>query len=196
MIHLSPKKCIIITAPSGAGKTTVVRHLLKKWPDKLGFSISATNRPRRSGEIDGRDYYFLTSEEFHKKVDTGDFVEYEEVYKNRFYGTLRSELERLREENKVIVFDIDVQGALKIKKNLDAACLTIFIKPPDEKVLIKRLKERKTESQEDLQSRIDKMRNELSYENCFDKILVNDVLEETLANAELLISEFLGVNKE
>ena len=189
-------KCIVITAPSGAGKTTVVQHLLQKWPDQLGFSISATNRPKRNYEIHGRDYYFLSTEEFLQKVQNGEFVEYEEVYKDRFYGTLRSELERLWSANKTIVFDIDVQGALKIRKNLNAECMTIFIKPPNESVLIDRLKQRKTESPQDLQVRVDKMRNELSYENCFDKILVNDILEVTLTDAELMVEEFLSVNKD
>lgn len=189
-------KCIIITAPSGAGKTTVVRHLLETWPDRLGFSVSATNRPRRDYEIDGRDYYFLSTGEFLQKVENEEFVEYEEVYKGRFYGTLRSELERLWNANKTIVFDIDVQGALKIRKNLSADCMTIFIKPPNESVLIDRLRQRRTESAEDLQVRIDKMRNELSYENCFDKTLVNDILEVTLTDAELMVEEFLSVNKD
>lgn len=189
-------KCIIITAPSGAGKTTVVRHLLKTWPDRLGFSVSATNRPRRDYEVDGRDYYFLSTGEFLQKVENEEFVEYEEVYKGRFYGTLRSEMERLWNANKTIVFDIDVQGALKIRKNLSADCMTIFIKPPNESVLIDRLRQRRTESAEDLQVRIDKMRNELSYENCFDKTLVNDILEVTLTDAELMVEEFLSVNKD
>ena len=189
-------KCIIITAPSGAGKTTVVRHLLKTWPDRLGFSVSATNRPRRDYEVDGRDYYFLSTGEFLQKVENEEFVEYEEVYKGRFYGTLRSEMERLWNANKTIVFDIDVQGALKIRKNLSADCMTIFIKPPNESVLIDRLRQRRTESAEDLQVRIDKMRNDLSCENCFDKTLVNDILEVTLTDAELMVEEFLSVNKD
>lgn len=186
----------MITAPSGAGKTTIVRHLLETWPHRLGFSISATNRPRRDHEVDGRDYYFLSTGEFLQKVENGEFVEYEEVYKGRFYGTLHTELERLWNANKTIVFDIDVQGALKIRKNLSADCMTIFIKPPSESVLIDRLRQRRTESAEDLQVRIDKMRNELSYENCFDKTLVNDILEVTLTDAELMVEEFLSVNKD
>lgn len=186
----------MITAPSGAGKTTVVRHLLARWPDLLGFSVSATNRPRRFNEKEGRDYYFLTTDEFQKKVELGAFVEYEEVYNGRYYGTLRTELERLWNQDKTIVFDIDVQGALKIKDNIEAGCLTIFVKPPNEEVLIDRLKRRKTETAEDLQMRIDKIRNELSYQNCFDKILVNDILEVTLKEAELMVEEFLEIKKE
>ena len=200
LIYMNKKeksnKCIVITAPSGAGKTTVVRHLLARWPDLLGFSVSATNRPRRFNEKEGRDYYFLTTDEFQKKVELGAFVEYEEVYNGRYYGTLRTELERLWNQDKTIVFDIDVQGALKIKDNIEAGCLTIFVKPPNEKVLIDRLKRRKTETAEDLQMRIDKIRNELSYQNCFDKILVNDILEVTLKEAELMVEEFLEIKKE
>lgn len=196
MSQNQPKKCIVFTAPSGAGKTTIVRHLLKKWPERLGFSISATNRPRRDYEIEGRDYYFFTTGEFQHGVESGKFLEYEEVYPGRFYGTLHSELDRLWGENKVIIFDIDVQGALKIKNHLGEDCLTIFIKPPNEEVLINRLTRRQTESAEDLQVRIDKMRKELSFENCFDQILVNDILEVTLTNAELMVEEFLNVNKD
>ena len=186
-------KCIIITAPSGAGKTTVVRHLLKTWPDRLGFSVSATNRPLRPNEEEGKDYYFLTTEDFKQKIKDDDFVEYEEVYKGRYYGTLRSELVRLWKENKAILFDIDVQGALKLRKNLDADCLAIFVKPPSESVLMDRLTRRKTESEEDLQIRMDKIHIELSYQNSFDKILVNDILEVTLKDAELMVAEFLKI---
>lgn len=189
-------KCIIITAPSGAGKTTVVRHLLQTYPDRLGFSISATNRKRRAGEAHGREYYFFSTEEFEAGIHRGDFVEYEEVYPGRFYGTLRSEVERLWNENKVIVFDIDVQGAMKIRKNLEAECMTVFIKPPSETVLIDRLRGRKTESESDLRMRIAKVRNELSFQNRFDQILVNDVLAVTLKEAELLVEEFLHLIKE
>ena len=185
-------KCIVITAPSGAGKTTVVKHLLKTFPD-LGFSISATNRPRRPNETDSKDYYFLSTGEFRKRIVDDDFVEYEEVYQGRLYGTLRSELERLWEMDKTILFDIDVQGALKIRKNTNAECRTIFVKPPNELVLIDRLRQRKTESPEDLKVRIEKVRNELSYQNCFDNILVNDILEVTLKEAELMVEEFLNL---
>lgn len=190
------KKCIIVTAPSGAGKTTVVKHLLKTYPDILGFSISATNRPRRPNEEDGQDYYFLTTEEFRRKIEKGEFIEYEEVYKGRLYGTLHSELKRLWDKGKVILFDIDVQGALKIRKNLKADCMAIFIKPPNETVLMDRLTKRRTETEEDLHIRQNKVREELSYQNRFDKTLVNDILEVTLKEAELLVEEFLDVINE
>ena len=191
-----PYKCIIITAPSGAGKTTVVKHLLKTFPDVLGFSISATNRPQRENEKDGEDYYFLTTSEFKQKVEAGEFMEYEEVYKDRYYGTLLSELDRLTKEGRTILFDIDVQGALKIRENSKADCLAIFIKPPNESVLSDRLTQRKTESAEDLEVRKSKIRKELSYQNCFDEILVNDILEVTLKEAEVLIEEFLNIKNE
>lgn len=190
------KKCIIVTAPSGAGKTTVVKHLLKTYPDILGFSISATNRPRRPNEEDGQDYYFLTTEEFRRKIEKGEFIEYEEVYKGRLYGTLHSELKRLWDKGKVILFDIDVQGALKIRKNLKADCMAIFIKPPNETVLMDRLTKRRTETEEDLHIRQNKVREELSYQNRFDKTLVNDILEVTLKEAELLVEEFMDVINE
>ncbi len=189
------KKSIIITAPSGAGKTTIVSHLLKTYPDHLGFSISATNRPQRPNEVDGKDYYFLTTSEFKRKIENDEFLEYEEVYKGRLYGTLRSELTRLWEADKTILFDIDVQGALKIQDNSTEECLTIFIKPPNESVLVNRLQNRRTESAEDLQIRIDKVRNELTYQNRFDKILVNDILHVTLKEAELMVEEFLNIKK-
>ncbi len=189
-------KCIIITAPSGAGKTTVVRHLLQTYPDRLGFSVSATNRKRRVGEVDGREYYFFSTEEFEAGIYRGDFVEYEEVYPGRFYGTLHSEVERLWNENKVIVFDIDVQGAIKIRQNLEAEFMAVFIKPPSETVLIDRLRGRQTESESDLRMRIAKVRNELSFQNRFDQIIVNDVLAVTLKEAELMVEEFLHLKKE
>lgn len=189
-------KCIIITAPSGAGKTTIVNHLLKTYPTRLGFSISATNRPQRTNETAGKDYYFLTTSAFNEKIEKGDFLEYEEVYKGRLYGTLQSELERLWKENKTILFDIDVQGALKIRANTTAECIAIFIKPTNESVLEERLQQRKTESPEELQVRINKAQNELSYQNCFDKILVNDVLDVTLKEAELMVEEFLNIKNE
>lgn len=189
-------KCIIITAPSGAGKTTIVSHLLKAYPDQLGFSISATNRPQRPNEKDGKDYYFLTTSEFNDKIENGDFLEYEEVYKGRWYGTLRSELGRLWKEDKTILFDIDVQGALKIKTNTTAESMAIFIMPTNKSVLEERLQQRKTESPEELQVRIDKAQNELSFQNRFDKILVNDILHVTLKEAELMVEEFLNIKNE
>ena len=190
------EQCIIITAPSGAGKTTIVQHLLRTYPDRLGFSISATNRKMRPGEADGREYHFFSTAEFEAHVTNGDFVEYEEVYPGRFYGTLRSEVHRLWQENKVIVFDIDVQGALKIRKNLEAEFLAIFIKPPSEAVLIDRLRGRNTESEADLEMRIGKVRHELSFQNRFDRILVNDVLEDTLNEAEFMVEEFLHLKNQ
>lgn len=185
-------KCIVVTAPSGAGKTTIVKHLMKTFPNQLGFSVSATTRTPRGEEVDGKDYHFFTIEEFQQNIDEKAFVEYEEVYQDRYYGTLRSELVRLWNQNKTILFDIDVQGAMKLKKELGGDCMAIFILPPKESVLIDRLTHRKTETADDLKMRKDKIKNELSYKNCFDKILVNDVLETTLKEAEVLVKEFLS----
>jgi len=190
------KKCIVITAPSGAGKTTIVQHLLNKYPRDLGFSISATTRRRRQNEIDGEDYYFISLEKFKDKIAKGKFVEYEEVYPNQFYGTLRSEMERLWDKGQTILFDIDVQGAQVIKKALGDHCLSIFVKPPNEETLTMRLQNRKTESKSALRVRLEKVKEEMSYENCFDKILVNDILQDALAEAEAMTEKFLGIVKE
>lgn len=196
MKTFTQKKCIVITAPSGAGKTTIVQHLLNVYPHDLGFSVSATTRPRRSNEIDGEDYYFIGLDEFKDKIAKGKFVEYEEVYPNQFYGTLRSEMERLWGKGQTILFDIDVQGAQVIKKALDKNCLSVFVKPPDEETLMARLQNRKTESESTLRVRLEKVKEEMSYENCFDKILVNDILQDALAEAEAITEEFLGIEKE
>lgn len=190
------RKCIVITAPSGAGKTTIVQHLLRSYPDRLGFSVSATTRKQRINEVDGEDYYFISPEEFKDKIAANAFVEYEEVYPNQFYGTLHSEMERLWNTGRTILFDIDVQGAQVIKKTMKDDCLAIFVKPPDEKTLMRRLQNRKTESASALKVRLEKVQEEMSYENCFDKILVNDILQEALQEAETMTEEFLGIVKE
>lgn len=189
-------KCIVVTAPSGAGKTTIVKHLLHTYPHKLGFSVSATTRSPRKGEKDGKDYYFLSRDRFRKKIEEGDFVEYEEVYSGQYYGTLKTELNRLWEQGRAILFDIDVQGALTIKKQLGDQCLTVFVKPPSEEILIQRLTDRQTESEEAIRLRVAKIKEELSFENCFDRVLVNDVLERTLEEANRLTEAFLGIGKE
>jgi guanylate kinase len=183
-------KLIIVTAPSGAGKTTIVRHLLAKY-DQLAFSVSATNRAKRAHETDGVDYYFLSTEEFKQRVKEGAFLEYEEVYDEQYYGTLKSEVERLWAAGKCIIFDVDVKGALNIQKSYPNESLSIFIKPPSKKILLERLKNRKTETPESLKKRIDRATEELTYEKRFDKVVKNDILEEALAKAETITTAFL-----
>ncbi|MEZ4948647.1 MAG: guanylate kinase [Saprospiraceae bacterium] len=187
-------KLIIFTAPSGAGKTTIVRHLLKCYPN-LAFSVSATSRERRPNEKEGVDYYFLSIEEFKKKIKEEAFIEWEEVYDNQFYGTLKSEVDRLLEEGKNVIFDIDVEGATNLKKRYKDHALAIFVKPPSEFTLLERLQNRKTETRESLRKRIEKAKRELAYQSRFDQILVNDVLEETFSKAEAMVETFTGVKK-
>ena len=194
----SPKaassKLFVFTAPSGAGKTTIVRHLLKKI-DELAFSISATTRAKREGEIDGKDYYFIGIEEFKRKIEAGDFVEWEEVYPNQFYGTLKSEIERLRGMGKSIIFDIDVQGALDIKRLYKNEVLAVFIQPPSQEILFERLRNRKTEDKKSLEKRIAKAGRELTFSDHFDTVLVNDILNLALLDAEMFVKCFLSVRK-
>lgn len=188
-------KMFVFTAPSGAGKTTIVRHLLQEF-DFLDFSISATTRSKRDYEIEGKDYYFITPDEFRNKVKQEAFVEWEEVYDHQFYGTLKSEVDRLWTEKKHIVFDIDVRGATNIKNMYGEKCLSIFVKPPSVDILIKRLIDRNTESPESLQKRIARVRREMAFENNFDKIIVNDLLQVTKKEAEFMVMEFLDIKNE
>lgn len=185
-------KLIVFTAPSGAGKTTVVRHLLKNY-EELGFSISATNRKKRKKEKDGVDYHFLSTREFKRRVKNEEFIEWEEVYDNQFYGTLKSEIARVWDEGQHIVFDIEVKGATNIKRMYPEA-LVVFIRPPSLQVLVDRLKKRETETEASLKKRIARVTEELTYENNFDRVLVNDVLEVTLKEAELMIESFIGIS--
>ena len=184
-------KLIIITAPSGAGKTSIVRELLKN-SDQFAFSISATTRNKRPHEIDGFDYYFISHKEFKNRIKNGEFAEWEEVYENQFYGTLKSEIERIWALNKHILFDIDVKGALSIKKVYGNQALAIFIAPPSLDVLIERLKNRKTENEKSLKKRIKRAKKELKYENKFDRIVVNDVLETAVEDTKRILETFLG----
>lgn len=179
-------KLLIFTAPSGAGKTTIVRHLLKTF-DELAFSVSATNRPIREGETDGKSYHFLTTAEFKAKVATGEFVEYEEVYPGRMYGTLRSEIERLWAEGKTVVFDIEVKGATNLKKLYPRNSTAVFVNPPSPEILFKRLRDRNTESEADLEVRIARAGMELDFVNTFDVVLENDELTVALADAEDIV---------
>lgn len=183
-------KMLIFTAPSGAGKTTIVRHLLKTF-DELAFSVSATNRPIRKGEQDGESYHFLSDASFQEKIKAGDFAEFEEVYPGRFYGTLKSEIERIWAGGKTIVFDIEVKGATNLKKMYPAEATAIFVNPPSEEELFQRLQDRSTETPEQLKVRMDRAAMELGYVNKFDRVLENDVLAVALSQAEAMVRELL-----
>lgn len=186
-------KLIVVTAPSGAGKTTIVRHLLQTFGE-LAFSVSATTRTRREGEQEGIDYYYITVPRFKALIEEGAFLEWQEVYEHQFYGTLRSEAERLWALGKTVVFDIDVKGAENIKKAFPDQTLAVFVKPPSSAVLYERLRNRRSESPESLQKRIEKADFELGFESKFDVVLVNDHLEVALDNATKIVSEFLREN--
>lgn len=184
-------KVIIFTAPSGAGKTTVVRHLLTQYPDQIAFSVSATSRAPRAHEKESVDYYFMTPKDFMLKVEDGQFLEWEEVYEDQYYGTLFSEFERIWASERHIIFDVDVKGAENIKNQFGHKCLAIFIRPPSLQVLVDRLKNRKTETPASLRKRIARVKKELTYEDAFDQVLVNDILEVALKDAELMLEEFI-----
>lgn len=189
--HTDGGKAIIITAPSGAGKTTVVQFLLKHFPD-FAFSVSACTRAQRSHEVHGKDYYFIDLEEFKAKILNEDFIEYQEVYKDQFYGTLKSEAERLWKMGKVILFDVDVLGALNLKKYLKNNALAIFLSVPSVEVLEKRLRNRQTETEESIQKRLAKYPKEMAYQNEFDKVVINIELEDTLTEVDKIVSAFLS----
>jgi guanylate kinase len=184
-------KLLIITAPSGAGKTTIMRHLLDRF-DRLAFSISATTRNRRPHEVDGRDYYFISIDQFKQKIVEDAFVEWEEVYENQYYGTLKTEVERLWAQGKDIVFDIDVKGALNLKHAYPQQSLSVFVKPPSREALLERLSARRTETDESLRKRLARADEELAYENKFDIVIVNDILDNALQEAETVVSAFLN----
>lgn len=185
-------KAVIISAPSGAGKTTIVKHLLGNREMKLAFSISACTRPAREGEKDGRDYYFLEVGSFKSMIDEGAFVEWEEVYKNSYYGTLKSEVERIWKMDHHVLFDVDVMGGINLKSKFGENALSIFIMPPSIEVLKHRLEARGTESDEKIRNRINKAVLEIKYARKFDVTLVNDDLASTLKEAEKLVSGFLN----
>lgn len=187
----STGKILIFTAPSGAGKTTIVRHLLRHFP-QLAFSVSATTRPARPGEVHGKDYYFIEPQEFQRKIANGDFVEYEEVYPGRFYGTLYSEIERIWALNQTIIFDIEVKGATNLKAFYPASSLAVFVQPPSKEVLFDRLRSRSTEDEDSLNVRFARAEEELGYANNFDRILINDQLKDALDEAEVITANLLG----
>lgn len=183
-------KCIIFSAPSGAGKTTVVHHLLREI-EALSFSISATSREARPNEKQNADYYFLSESEFAQKIKADEFLEWEEVYPGGYYGTLKSELERIWSEGKVVIFDLDVVGGSKLKAYFGDDALAIFVQPPNLKVLEDRLRKRSTENERSLRQRIDKAAHELTFSGEFDKVLVNDTLKDACALAKNWVLEFI-----
>jgi guanylate kinase len=188
--NISPeKKVLIFSAPSGAGKTTVVKHLLSKY-QYLDFSVSATSRDPRGEEKNGREYFFISKDVFQELIKKEEFIEYEEVYSGTYYGTLKSELERIWAEGKIIVFDIDVKGGVNLKKMFGNQALAIFVSPPSVEALKERLIARGTENQTAIEKRVSKAKEELSYSKFFDYILVNDNLEKCLIEAEELIEKF------
>jgi len=183
-------KAIIFSAPSGSGKTTIVHHLLNNNPD-LGFSISAATRDKRGRkEENGKDYYFLTPEEFKHKIDNDEFVEWEEVYAGNFYGTLKSEIERIWREGRNVIFDVDVKGGINLKKYFGDKALAIFVKAPSMEILKERLKDRGTETEESLSRRIFKANFEMSFQDKFDMVLLNEDLDKSLKEAQELYDDF------
>ncbi len=188
-------KLIIFSAPSGSGKTTIVRHLLQQPELNLAFSVSATSRSPRGEEKDGEHYYFITVSEFKKHIKGDDFLEWEEVYRDNFYGTLKSEVERLWAEGKNVIFDIDVAGGLRIKKKFPKETLAVFVKPPSVDELKIRLKKRSTESDDKINMRIAKASVELATAPQFDKIIKNYDLDTALNEAHELVAEFVGANQ-
>ncbi len=190
LCNMAEGKLIIFSAPSGAGKTTLVHHLLSKPELKLTFSVSATSREKRTTETDGIDYHFLKPDDFRSRIEKGEFLEWEEVYENQYYGTLRSEIGRIHSEEKHVIFDVDVVGGLNIKKQYGDKALAIFVQPPSVKELEKRLHGRSSESSESLEMRVGKAKEELDYADKFDVILINDDLEIAKNEAYKLVENF------
>lgn len=185
-------KIIILSAPSGTGKSTIISRLMDYQDLKLGFSISATSRAPRGEEKDGREYYFLTSEEFHKRVENGEFVEWEEVYAGTCYGTLVSEVERVTGSGRNLIMDIDVKGALNVKKRYGKDALSIFILPPSVEELERRLRARSTDSEESIARRLDKAEYEMGFSDKFDRRVVNDSLDSCCSEVKKLIEDFIA----
>ncbi len=183
-------KVIIVSAPSGAGKTSIVKHVLQYLPE-LRFSTSATTRSMREGEVNGKDYHFLSVDDFKKGIERNDFLEWEEVYRNQFYGTLKSEIQRIWDEGKTVIFDVDVKGGLNIKKYFGENALAIFVEPPTVQELENRLRKRGTETEESLRKRVEKAEYELSFAPKFDKIILNDNLDDAREEMLHTIREFL-----
>jgi guanylate kinase len=188
----SEQKLIIITAPSGAGKTSITRFLLDRFP-QLAFSVSAATRPKRSYEVDGKDYYFLSLDEFRMKIRQDAFIEWEMVYDGKYYGTLKSELQRIWEHHQTPVLDIDVKGAIHVQQNFRGSSLSIFVEPPSIGELERRLESRGTETESNLRDRLNKAAYELSFKHHFDKVILNSDLERACEQAAFIIRAFLGL---
>lgn len=189
---MSDEKIIIITAPSGAGKTSITRYLLGKYPDRLAFSVSAATRSPRSYEKDGEDYYFLSLDTFKQKIQHNEFVEWEMVYEGKYYGTLKSELSRIWQAGKTPLLDIEVKGAIHIREQYPHSTLALFIEPPSVDELRRRLEARGTETVESLMARVNKASYEISFKHHFDKIIVNDDLRKACQEAGAAIKAFVG----
>ena len=185
-------KLIVFSAPSGSGKTTLVRHLLTQEDLNLDFSISATSREKRGNEIDGKDYHFISLDEFKMHIKNDDFVEWEEVYRDNFYGTLKSEIERIWLSGKHVIFDIDVIGGLRIKGKFPDKTLAVFVQPPSIEVMELRLRNRKTDSEEKIMERVQKAERELKFSNQFDIVIINDDLENAKQEAIKQVKGFIN----
>lgn len=188
---MRPEKLLLFCGPSGSGKTTIVQHLLKS-DKRFAFSVSATTRVKRENETDGIDYHFLSPEEFRRLILQDAFIEWEEVYPGRYYGTLRSEVDKIWKSGKVPLFDVDVEGGVKIKEKFGKNLLAVFVQPPSVEALHQRLTARKSETAESFKTRTEKSEHELSYANRFDKIIINDTLELALSEAQKIVEKFLG----
>ena len=187
-------KMLIVSAPSGSGKSTIVNWLMKEHPElKLYFSISCTSRAPRGTQQNGVEYFFLTPEEFRQRIENNEFLEYEEVYENRFYGTLKQQVENQRNQGQNVVFDVDVKGGVNIKKYYGDEALSLFIQPPSVEELRKRLVGRATDTQEAIEERLAKAEYELTFASQFDRIIVNDDLETAKQEALQVVKEFLGL---
>ena len=185
-------RCIIVSAPSGSGKSTIVRYLMEQHPElRLHFSISATSRPPRGTERDGVDYHFLSIEDFRRRIDDGDFLEYEEVYPGRYYGTLRSEVDQRLASGENLVFDVDVKGGCRLKQAFGERALSLFIQPPSVEELGRRLRARATDPEDQIAQRLAKAEEELAYASRFDRTIVNDDLQRAQAEAVALLTDFL-----
>ncbi|HWR99679.1 MAG TPA: guanylate kinase [Prolixibacteraceae bacterium] len=184
-------KIVIVSAPSGAGKTTIVRHLLSK-SSTFGFSVSATTRKPRGNEVNGVDYYFLTVDEFKAKIENNEFLEWQEVYPGSYYGSLKSEVEKILKTGRNILFDVDVVGGSNIKKYYGDLALALFIQPPSITELEKRLIARSTDHETVIRERVEKAERELAYAPLFDAVIINDTLEHALQDAELCVNNFLS----
>ena len=189
---LKQGKLIVFSAPSGSGKTTLVHHLISQSDLNLDFSISATSREKRGNEKDGKDYYFISLDDFKKQINEGEFVEWEEVYQGNLYGTLKSEIERIWSKGMHVIFDIDVVGGLRIKEKFPEQTLAVFVQPPSIEEMEFRLRNRKTDTEEKIRERVQKAERELKYSSRFDVILMNDTLEKAKKEAYNLVQNFIN----